>query len=444
MSDRSATAGSPAARSSAGPRFLARADLPRLFDVLHGDGRRVIGPTVADGAIVYAEVASVADLPAGWGDDQDRGRYRLVRRDDDQLFGYHVGPTSWKQYTFPPVAPLTTVFRADGGARYEAAVREIPKLAFLGVRACEIAALLVQDRVLLGGPFTDDDYRARRESAIVIAVQCTSASPSCFCASMGNGPEVRSGHDVVMTELAEGFVAEAGSAAGQAILDRLPLRPATDDELGTVIGSVSGARMAMTNGVQTVGLPDRLLAQLDHPRWAEVAERCLTCANCTLVCPTCFCTSVAQRSDLVGQATGSERIWDSCFSPGFARVAGGSFRSRPRDRYRQWLTHKFATWVDQFGTFGCVGCGRCITWCPVGIDVREELLAIAPPIAPAVDRPAPLIVAGAPTEFASARVSLVRAETPDVTTLVLRDLDPALVATLPGQFVMLTLPAFPR
>ena len=113
------------------------------------------------------------------------------------------------------------------------------------------------------------------------------------------------------------------------------------------------------------------------------------CANCTLVCPTCFCTSVGVglRPRRRRVAT-TERTWDSCFTLGFGRVAGdANFRPRVADRYRQWLTHKFSTWWDQFGSTGCVGCGRCITWCPVGIDVREELLAIAPPGAPACADP---------------------------------------------------------
>ena len=425
-------------------RYLGRADLGRLIDLLREDGRRVIGPTVADGAIVLDEIVSLDQLPAGWGAVQAPGHYGLVRRDDGKLFEFNVGPLSWKGYTFPATAPLTSVRGTADEVTYEPAAREIPRLAFLGVRACEIAALLVQDRVLLGGPFVDEDYQARREAALVIAVQCTTAASTCFCASMGTGPEVRGGHDLVLTELDGGFVVEAGSAEGRSILERLPVVQATPEQVADAIGGVSAARMAMRDGVVTVGLKDRLIAQLDNPRWAEVADRCLTCGNCTSVCPTCFCTSVVQRSKLVGTASGSVRTWDSCFSPGFARVAGGSFRSRPRDRYRQWLTHKFATWVDQFGTFGCVGCGRCIAWCPVGIDVREELLAIAPPIAPRVAPPSPAPVAATPTEFASARIASVRTETIDTTTLVLTETDPALLQTHPGQFVMLTLPAFPR
>jgi len=441
---RAAGTGPESGQARGSARFLARDELQRLIDLLHEDGRQVIGPTVADGAIVLDRIDSVADLPAGWGALQAPGRFTLVRRDDERLFEYNVGPMSWKRYTFPATAPLTTVRGSADEVTYEPAPRAIPKLAFLGVRACEIAGILVQDRVLLGGPFIDEDYRDRRAAALIIAVQCTTAASTCFCSSMGTGPEVRGGHDLVLTELDDGFVVEPGSAAGRALLERLPTVPATADQVADVVGAVSAARLAMGNGVATVGLKDRLLAQLEHPRWAEVAERCLTCTNCTLVCPTCFCTSVVQRSELVGTASGSVRAWDSCFNPGFARVAGGNFRSRPRDRYRQWLTHKFATWVDQFGTFGCVGCGRCITWCPVGIDVREELAAIAPPIAPRITPPSPEPVAATPTEFASARVAATHPETADTTTLVLGETELPLLATKPGQFVMVTLPAFPR
>ena len=216
--------------------------------------------------------------------------------------------------------------------------------------------------------------------------------------------------------------------------------------------------------VPTAGLPERLIAAAESPRWAEIAERCLACANCTLVCPTCFCTSVTQVSDLDGVESTAERTWDSCFTLG-SRMWPGELPAADEDRYRQWLTHKFGTWWDQFGMSGCVGCGRCITWCPVGIDVREELLAVAPPpvpmpaAAPApVSRPPrrrppgrrpgpcrssmlPVVDALAPT-YARAFVVERRRETLDVVTLRLEVDDPALRAGRPGQFVMAALPAF--
>ena len=129
----------------------------------------------------------------------------------------------------------------------------------------------------------------------------------------------------------------------------------------------------MGRELETDGLRELLERNREHPRWDEVSERCLTCGNCTMVCPTCFCTSVEDVTDLTGEEAERWREWDSCFSLDFSYVVGGSVRSSSRSRYRQWMTHKLGTWWDQFGSSGCVGCGRCITWCPVGIDVTEEL-----------------------------------------------------------------------
>jgi NAD(P)H-flavin reductase/Pyruvate/2-oxoacid:ferredoxin oxidoreductase delta subunit len=437
----------------ASPAFLARPDLDALIALLGEGGRQVIGPTVSDGAIVYDELHSAADLPGGWRDEQRAGFYRLHREADQRQFAFAVGPTSWKRFTFPPTVPIGRARRDGAAVRFEPVTPEARPMAFLGVRACELAALRVQDRVLSGGPFTDPDYGARRSAAIVVAVQCTHPASTCFCTSMGTGPEARDGYDLALTELEDGFLVEEGSPVGVELLARLPVRPAVGAERDAALAAVETARSSIGDGVALPGLHDRLLDQLDSPRWADVAERCLSCANCTLVCPTCFCTSIDQRSDLTGADTISERRWDSCFSDGFARVAGGDFRPQVKDRYRQWLTHKFATWVDQFGTLGCVGCGRCVAWCPAAIDVREELAAIAPvreelaAIAPVREEPAPVLpaapVAAAPGSFSTGTVHEVRSETADTSTLVLRDLDPAICAGGPGQFLMVARPAFP-
>lgn len=440
---RAAALAGGAALPKSGPWFLLRANLQVLIDELRADDRKVIGPRVEDGAIVYDEITTMADLPEGWGDVQDAGQYRLARRRHHRLFSYNMGPTSWKRFTFPPVVPLSVGRREGREVTFEPAAIDPPRLAFLGVRGCELAALGIQDRVFVGGPYTDDDYRARRAAAFVVAVNCTTAAPTCFCTSMGTGPDVRGGHDLVLTELDEGFVVRAGSAAGADLLARLPVKAADAGQIFRATGSVAKVAATIGDPLPTAGLHDRLLAQFDSPRWAEVADRCLMCANCTLVCPTCFCSSVTQRSDLDGQVSTSERVWDSCFTSGFARVAGGNFRNRPRDRYRQWLTHKFATWIDQFGTSGCVGCGRCIAWCPVGIDVRQELMAIAPPLE---TRPEPVElrpIAASPTEYATGRVRSIRIETADVSTLVIDSIDQAFINGRPGQFAMLSLPAYP-
>jgi sulfhydrogenase subunit beta (sulfur reductase) len=415
----------------------------RLIDALRAGERQLVGPTLGDGAIVLAEIKAPADLPAGVGVDIGPGRATIVGRDDARLFDQPPGPTSWKIWTFPPrVTQLE--WQPDGSPRSPDAPRQ-PK-AFIGVRACEIAALQIQDRVLMEGAASDRDYAARRADTLIVAVECAVAGATCFCTSMGTGPEVTAGYDVALAELDDGFVVRTGSNAGAALVDELDLPAATDSQLSAAADSVARVRQSMGNPLPMAGLPERLVAAADSPHWREVAERCLACANCTLVCPTCFCTSVSQSSELDGASATTERRWDSCFTLDFARVAGGNFRTRREDRYRQWLTHKFGTWWNQFGSSGCVGCGRCISWCPVGIDVRQELLAVtatAPTVAATVPSAVAATIAEAKpdSEWRSAAVVATRRETADTVTLRLQTHDAALLSGRPGQFVMAALPA---
>ncbi|HEU4729406.1 MAG TPA: 4Fe-4S dicluster domain-containing protein, partial [Kofleriaceae bacterium] len=257
------------------------------------------------------------------------------------------------------------------------------KVAFIGARACELAAIAVQDRVLRDGAHPDADYRARREDVFVLAVHCGSPAGTCFCVSMGTGPRARQGYDLAATELLDRtghrFVVEVGSDRGAAILGRVASRPAGADDTAAAAAVTDDAASRMGRTMQTAGLRDALMDNLEHPRWQAVADRCLGCTNCTMSCPTCFCTNVEDTTDLSGDHATRTRRWDSCFTADFAYVHGGSVRPSLRARYRQWLTHKLATWHDQFGTSGCVGCGRCITWCPVGIDITEEVAAIRTP-----------------------------------------------------------------
>jgi ferredoxin len=355
-------------------------NLQALIDALHKHDYQVLGPTVRDGAIVYDTIAHVADLPAGWKDHQEAGRYRLERRADDALFGFVVGPQSWKRFLHPPLESLWTMGQGDGGVTLSSHATTAPKFAFLGVRACEIHAIAIQDRVFVDGPYPDAAYAMRRKDAFIVAVNCGQAGGTCFCVSMHTGPKASLGFDLALTELLEGddhqFLVEVGSQAGAELLEQVPHFQATDAHLAAAEAVVSRTASQMGRSLDTVGIKELLQGNLDHPRWDEVAQRCLTCGNCTMVCPTCFCTTVEDHSDLTGIAAERVRKWDSCFTLDFSYLHGGSVRSTARSRYRQWMTHKLASWFDQFGTSGCVGCGRCITWCPVGIDITEEAAAI--------------------------------------------------------------------
>ncbi|MBU6309467.1 MAG: 4Fe-4S dicluster domain-containing protein [Planctomycetes bacterium] len=372
--------------------WLDRAGLQLVVDALRRQGHRVIGPQVADGAIVLRDLASVTDLPTGWLDDQDGGSYRLRHDPTAGTFDHVVGPHSLKNFLFPARETVASFARDDGTwTQAPRSAAESP-LAVLGVRGCDLAALAVQDRVFLGSGYVDEAYKARRERLFLVAVNCRRAAATCFCHSMGCGPSAGPVFDLALTEIGNRFACEVGSDHGAAVLAAASeagavLAACTASEIdaaGAVprdLGSRMHARQTVNDtpsprSLDTHGIRDLLMRNLEHPQWDEVASRCLSCTNCTLVCPTCFCSSVQEVADLSGDQVDRERHWASCFSLDHARMHGQSVRSSTASRYRQWLIHKFATWIDQFDTSGCTGCGRCITWCPVGIDVTREIAAI--------------------------------------------------------------------
>ena len=358
---------------------LEAGQLTKLIETLTRRGYQVVGPTVRDGAIVYDPIESAGDLPAGWTDEQEPGRYQLKKRGDEALFGYAVSPQSWKRYLHPADFPLWSAERQGSTFRILNNHTSPPRpYALLGVRACELAAIRVLDRVLLGDSYGDPIYRERRQRAFIVAVQCTQAAATCFCASMETGPQVQDGFDLALTELVGArhrFVVETGSDRGGEVLAELETAPATEQDLQAAEAARNPAAH-QARSIDTTGIKDLLYRNFEHPRWDHVAERCLSCANCTMVCPTCFCTTVEDQTDVTGDRAERWRRQDSCFTLSFSYIHGGSVRASGKARFRQWMTHKLASWIDQFGTSGCVGCGRCITWCPVGIDITQEVAAI--------------------------------------------------------------------
>jgi sulfhydrogenase subunit beta (sulfur reductase) len=360
--------------------------LDSLLEAIRRRGFRLIGPVVSDGAICYGDISSAADLPAGWTDEQEPASYRLRRRDDQALFGYNVGPQSWKKYLFPASSRLGAANQPDQRGQPE-------RLAFIGVRACELHAIAIQDRVFVGGRHADPEYAGNREGAFIVAVNCGQAGRTCFCASMSAGPRASAGFDLALTELLDSgghrFHVEVGTPRGAQVLAEADATRASPEDAAAADEIVERTTAAMGRSMPELDLRDLLYDNLEHPRWDDVAARCLACGNCTMVCPTCFCFSVEDTSGLAaaGESAGAggtgedgaerHRSWDSCFTLDHSYIHGGPIRASNRSRYRQWMTHKLATWHDQFGTSGCVGCGRCITWCPVGIDITEEVAAIA-------------------------------------------------------------------
>ncbi len=363
------------------PRLtLDRGGLSALIAELRSTGRRVVGPVLESSVIRFSEITSIDDLPAGWTMDIGPGRARAVRRHDEALFGYVVGPNGLKELLFPPRRTLWHATRDNGHIRFTPAQAYPAPTAVIGARPCDLAGAAIQDRVFEGGAHRDPDYAARRRDLFVVAVNCTEAAPTCFCTSLGTGPAVTVGFDIALTEILEPdrhiFVAEAGSARGAELLDAVPHSPTTTEQITSARHAVAKAAGSITRRLPTEGLPDLLAAHQLAGRWNATAERCLACGNCTQVCPTCFCASTEDTQSLDGSEFEKTRRWDSCFTLDFSYMGGHPVRASIGSRYRQWLTHKLSSWVEQFGTLGCVGCGRCIVWCPVGIDLTEEVSAL--------------------------------------------------------------------
>lgn len=366
---------------------LPRAGLQQLIDVLRANGYRVVGPTVRDGAVVWDTIRHVSDLPIGWRDVQEPGRYRLEQSGSDRIFGVVHGPQSLKPFTFAPREPLLQIERTTNGFSARPTFPPHEKVAIVGVRACDLAGLAIQDHIFLKDAYRDPYYQARRDGLFLIAVNCTRALATCFCASMDTGPRARSGFDLALTELDDVFFVEAGSAAGQEMVSVLSLAPALTTLVRTAEQQIESCAGSQTRRLDRSHHPQALYDAHEHPRWDDVAARCLACGNCTMVCPTCFCHTVEERPDLIQQRAEHARLWDSCFTQDHGYIHGKNIRPTIKDRYRMWLTHKLASWIDQFGTSGCVGCGRCITWCPVGIDLTEELPALLETSAPPKGEP---------------------------------------------------------
>lgn len=351
-------------------------EFDNLLNKLKEKGYTTVGPTIQNGAIIYSEINSANELPIGYTDTQKPGYYRLEKSGNGAFFNYVVGPQSWKKFLYPPIQKIFTAYYKNNKLEIEKAETNESKYAFIGVRSCEINSIEIQDRVFFGGEFQNNRYKNLRKNSLIVAVNCSKAEGNCFCTSMGTGPEVKSGYDILLTEIINDkehyFLIETNSEKGSEIVNELNTKEATESDLQKKNQVIQKTISQINKHLETNNLKETLLKNLENPIWDEIAKRCLACGNCTMVCPTCFCMTVEDYTDL--QKTKAERIqkWDSCFTLEYSYIHGGGVRVSIGSRYRQWLTHKLASWHEQFGTSGCVGCGRCITWCPVGIDITEE------------------------------------------------------------------------
>lgn len=365
--------------------------LAALMARIQGEGFALIGPTARLGAVDYAPITGMEELPFDWTEEHAAGTCRLTRSGEPLAFRHTVGPTPWKRFLIPDDGVYWKATRTEAGFSIHLPPEADERFAFWGIRSCDLHALAALDRVFWGqsvhrGSGTDQNarsacfdpvYRRRRAALLIVAFHCGWPGQTCFCTSLGTGPRASGGFDLAFMEIALNgevlYVGETGSEQGERLLAGVSSERPTAHVIQATEEAHERAAGAAERSFSKAGVREALFRCVDNPRWQETAGRCFTCGNCTLVCPTCFCSTVLDRSDLAGKVAERVRRWDSCFSVDFSYLhGGGSIRTSPASRYRHWLMHKLATWQDQFGVSGCVGCGRCITWCPAGIDITEE------------------------------------------------------------------------
>ncbi len=359
--------------------FLPRSSLSQLYDTLSNKGYRVVGPKVDLGAITYTELGSFDELPVGVQEKQAPGSYQLSHTGGVRNFSWANGHSAIKPYVYASTETLWQVSETDNGFVFKPGEPNAPLTAIIGVRACDIAALRIQDQHFLHNTYRDEYYAERREKLFLVGVNCSHCADTCFCESTGDGPEILDGYDLLLDELEEGFLIRAGSDEGTTIVNTLATTEASSLQLDEAERQIKSVAASQSTKLLHEDLHAKLLTQLDNPIWDEIAERCLSCGNCTAVCPTCFCHREVEKPELDGKSSSHYREWDSCFNQDHSYIVGEVVRENTKLRYRQWMTHKLATWVEQYDRIGCVGCGRCTTWCPAQIDfVREATRIVGP------------------------------------------------------------------
>jgi Pyruvate/2-oxoacid:ferredoxin oxidoreductase delta subunit len=242
------------------------------------------------------------------------------------------------------------------------------KRVVLGIRPCDARACQLLDHVFAGAEYADPYWSEKRRQTTLVALGCTDPCQTCFCTSVGSGPFDGRGVDVVLTDIGDGYVAETNSERGHALLETLT--DASQNQIEAASKAKVRAREAVKEPFELDGIVDTLYSLFDDEVWYEVQQSCLGCGVCTFLCPTCHCF------DIVDEAQRGERVrnWDTCMFRIYSQEASGH-NPRPTnvERTRQRILHKYAYFIEWFDEVGCTGCGRCVRYCPAGIDIRQTI-----------------------------------------------------------------------
>ncbi|TCS40122.1 4Fe-4S dicluster domain-containing protein [Reinekea marinisedimentorum] len=357
--------------------FLQYEKFNQLFSQLQSAGYGCVGPSVIDGAVQFGKISSVAQLPQGIELTVKPGSVRVAKGDHQRYFAWPNGAQGIKPWLYRSRELLWRAEQTEQGFVFNRPEVNAEPIAFIGARACDLAALQLQDLHFMYGDYPDPFYSAHRNALFIVGVNCSHTGNTCFCASTGDGPEIQSGFDLLLDELDDGFIVRFGSEKGLKIFEQLELTPVSAEGHVDAKAQIAEVIAAQERALLHENMHANIFSNLDDREWDSVAEKCLACGNCTMVCPTCFCHREVEVQALDGKSSQHIREWDSCFNQDHSYIHGITIRDETRLRYRQWMSHKLGSWRDQYDRTGCTGCGRCISWCPAAIDFVAEANLIA-------------------------------------------------------------------
>ena len=251
----------------------------------------------------------------------------------------------------------------------EPAYDKKPTILF-GAVACDLAGIAAQDRLFSAGAYLDSYYLKRRRNSILIGMACPEPGEMCFCGFFGIDRFASDIADLFFTPFSDKYYIKVNTEAGARLVESLPDAAAADAK--TV------ERLRCENAEPKWDIPPldelaRMLAEgFEADVWDEIAQKCIGCAACTFVCPTCHCFDITDEAK--GEIGRRVRTWDGCMFPKFTLHASGhNPRTKGGQRMRQRILHKFSYFKDNQGVVSCTGCGRCAEICPVNVDIREVL-----------------------------------------------------------------------
>jgi sulfhydrogenase subunit beta (sulfur reductase) len=293
--------------------------------------------------------------------------FKTIREPAELRLDYPTTILPPKKFLLPP---KETLFEFDNAQGLQIKPpRPEPRTVVFGVHTCDLHAIRMLDHVFDSG-HPDPNYNNRRRQTLIISIECLSpCDEHSFCKSMGT-LSAEEGFDLHLTDIGDRYTIDIGTEAGEKLLEHAPARNANPDDIHKLnsVLSEKWPKFPYRLDFDVSELPSLLNMNMQSPLWNELGERCLACASCTNVCPTCFCFDINDDIGFDQKHGQRTRVWDSCQLDDFATVAGGhNFRKSRALRQRHRFMRKGKYILETHHFLGCVGCGRCARACLVDI-----------------------------------------------------------------------------